>query len=98
MTDLRRELWQVDELFFGEEGYTQVTMLIVRAVLERFRTGHDATLDMDDDLYAVLRENKLIKYSYLFDTAGIKRVTDIGQIWDEKRDFGLKIGSVGVLV
>ena len=91
--DLRRKLWQDNELLFDEEGYTQVTLLIVRAVLERVRSGHNIFLNVDDELYEVLRENKMLKYEFLLMATGIKRVADIGQIWDKKKDFGMDIWS-----
>lgn len=92
MADLA-SLWQEDELFFGDCGYAQVTLLIVKATLERFRPGHDASLDMDDELYAVLRENKMLKYAFVVEAAGIKSVVDIGQIWYQKEDFRVDVGS-----
>ena len=91
--DLRRKLWLDNELMFGEEGYAQVTLLIVRAVLERARIGHQIALNIDDELYEVLREKKMLKYEFLLMAAGIKRVADIGQIWDKKKDFSVEVGS-----
>lgn len=86
-------LWRADECFFGDAGYNKGSLLIVRAVLDRFRDGRDKTLDMEEELYAVLKAQKLLQYAFLLEAAGIRRVADIGQIWDAKRNFGLHVGS-----
>ena len=46
-------------------AYKGVTLMIVKARLERFRHGHDVTLDMDDELYAVLKQHKMLRCAFL---------------------------------
>jgi hypothetical protein len=58
LDDLGRRLWQGDDKMFGEPGHCQVSLLIVRAVLGHFRHGFDVTLDLEDELYALLKEHK----------------------------------------
>jgi len=92
MQDLPR-LWQEDENLFGSDGYSRGTLKIVHARLDRFRPGHDATLDMDAELYSALQQRMLLGYAFMLEAAGIKRVADIGLIWGKKRDFKVQVGS-----
>ena len=86
-------LWCGGEFLFGDMGYDMGSLLIVRVVLERFRAGHDTTLDVDAELYEVMRENKLLKDVWLLEQAGIRHVADIGKIWGAKKNFGVDVGS-----
>ncbi len=61
LDDLGRRLWQGDDKMFGDSGYSQVSLLIVRAVLGCFRHGFDETLDLDDELYLLLKQHKLLR-------------------------------------
>jgi hypothetical protein len=86
-------LWGQDDDLFGSDGYSKGTLKIIKAKLHRFRPGHDATQDMDAELYSVLKQHKLLGYAFMLEEAGIKTVPDIVQIWGKQKDFKFVVGS-----